>query len=43
VILAVGTKHQAIITRMALDIKERHVVVQGIKCLTTIFGLHGPS
>ncbi|KAI4317050.1 hypothetical protein L6164_024961 [Bauhinia variegata] len=30
VILAVGTKLQAIITRMALDIKERHAVVQGI-------------
>ncbi|KAK7310664.1 hypothetical protein RJT34_08300 [Clitoria ternatea] len=30
VILAVGTKLQGIITRMALDIKERHAVVQGI-------------
>ncbi|KAF7829462.1 MLO-like protein 9 [Senna tora] len=30
VILAVGTKLQAIITRMALDIQERHAVVQGI-------------
>ncbi|CAA7410681.1 unnamed protein product [Spirodela intermedia] len=30
IILAVGTKLQAIITRMALEIKERHVVVQGI-------------
>ncbi|CAL0326949.1 unnamed protein product [Lupinus luteus] len=30
VVLAVGTKLQAIITRMALDIKERHAVVQGI-------------
>ncbi|KHN20092.1 MLO-like protein 5 [Glycine soja] len=30
VILAVGTKLQAIITRMALDISERHAVVQGI-------------
>ncbi|KAI4336685.1 hypothetical protein L6164_015181 [Bauhinia variegata] len=30
VILAVGTKLQAIITQMALDIKERHAVVQGI-------------
>ncbi|KAL2346158.1 hypothetical protein Fmac_000158 [Flemingia macrophylla] len=30
VILAVGAKLQAIITRMALDIKERHAVVQGI-------------
>lgn len=29
-ILAVGTKLQAIITRMALDIQERHAVVQGI-------------
>uniref|UniRef100_A0A1D1YET4 MLO-like protein n=2 Tax=Anthurium amnicola TaxID=1678845 RepID=A0A1D1YET4_9ARAE len=30
IILAVGTKLQAIITQMALEIKERHVVVQGI-------------
>ncbi|KAH7523382.1 hypothetical protein FEM48_Zijuj06G0004900 [Ziziphus jujuba var. spinosa] len=30
VILAVGTKLQAIITRMALEIQERHAVVQGI-------------
>ncbi|XP_019414469.1 PREDICTED: MLO-like protein 9 [Lupinus angustifolius] len=30
VVLSVGTKLQAIITRMALDIKERHAVVQGI-------------
>ncbi|KAH1109292.1 hypothetical protein GLYMA_04G015500v4 [Glycine max] len=30
VILAVGTKLQGIITRMALDISERHAVVQGI-------------
>ncbi|XP_021714088.1 MLO-like protein 10 isoform X1 [Chenopodium quinoa] len=30
VILAVGTKLQAILTRMALEIKERHAVVQGI-------------
>ncbi|XP_068646869.1 MLO-like protein 9 [Aristolochia californica] len=30
IILAVGTKLQAIITRMALEIKERHAVVQGI-------------
>lgn len=29
-ILAVGTKLQAIITRMALDIQQRHAVVQGI-------------
>ncbi|URE33007.1 hypothetical protein MUK42_35682 [Musa troglodytarum] len=29
-ILAVGTKLQAIITRMALEIKERHAVIQGI-------------
>ncbi|XP_074588040.1 MLO-like protein 9 [Curcuma longa] len=29
-ILSVGTKLQAIITRMALEIKERHAVVQGI-------------
>ncbi|MQM10290.1 hypothetical protein Taro_043182 [Colocasia esculenta] len=28
--LAVGTKLQAIITKMALEIKERHVVVQGM-------------
>ncbi|CAA6673451.1 unnamed protein product [Spirodela intermedia] len=30
IILVVGTKLQAIITWMALEIKERHVVVQGI-------------
>ncbi|XP_054819989.1 MLO-like protein 9 [Prosopis cineraria] len=30
VILTVGTKLQAIITRMALDIQERHAVVQGM-------------
>ncbi|PHU26815.1 MLO-like protein 8 [Capsicum chinense] len=30
IILAVGTKLQAILTRMALDITERHAVVQGI-------------
>ncbi|XP_078445843.1 MLO-like protein 9 [Wolffia australiana] len=30
IILAVGTKLQAIITKMALEIKERNVVVQGI-------------
>ncbi|KMZ76281.1 MLO-like protein [Zostera marina] len=30
IILAVGTKLQAIITTMALEIKERHVVVQGM-------------
>lgn len=30
VVLAVGTKLQAIITQMALEIKERHAVVQGI-------------
>ncbi|KAJ6812747.1 uncharacterized protein M6B38_147175 [Iris pallida] len=30
IILAVGTKLQAIITQMALEIKERHSVVQGI-------------
>ncbi|KAF2310249.1 hypothetical protein P3X46_035031 [Hevea brasiliensis] len=30
VILAVGTKLQAIITQMALEIQERHAVVQGI-------------
>ncbi|KGN47524.1 MLO-like protein 9 [Cucumis sativus] len=30
VILAVGTKLQGIITQMALEIKERHAVVQGI-------------
>ncbi|KAJ7958000.1 MLO-like protein [Quillaja saponaria] len=30
VILAVGTKLQAIITKMALEIKERHAVVQGM-------------
>lgn len=29
-ILTVGTKLQGIITRMALDIQERHAVVQGI-------------
>lgn len=30
VVLAVGTKLQAIISKMALEIKERHAVVQGI-------------
>ncbi|CAN4078575.1 unnamed protein product [Withania somnifera] len=30
IILAVGTKLQAVLTRMALDITERHAVVQGI-------------
>ncbi|KAL7192815.1 hypothetical protein ACSBR2_024603 [Camellia fascicularis] len=30
IILAVGTKLQAILSRMALDITERHAVVQGI-------------
>ncbi|XP_058090570.1 MLO-like protein 10 isoform X2 [Magnolia sinica] len=30
IVLAVGTKLQAIITRMALEIHERHAVVQGI-------------
>ncbi|MCL7038223.1 hypothetical protein MKW94_023685 [Papaver nudicaule] len=30
IILAVGTKLQAIITQMALEIQERHAVVQGI-------------
>ncbi|PHT54927.1 MLO-like protein 8 [Capsicum baccatum] len=30
IILAVGTKLQAVLTRMALDISERHAVVQGI-------------
>ncbi|KAL5713761.1 MLO-like protein 8 [Ranunculus cassubicifolius] len=30
IILAVGTKLQAIITQMAVDIQERHAVVQGI-------------
>ncbi|XP_047310652.1 MLO-like protein 8 [Impatiens glandulifera] len=30
IILSVGTKLQAIITRMALDISERHAVVQGM-------------
>ncbi|KAK1441362.1 hypothetical protein QVD17_07212 [Tagetes erecta] len=30
IILAVGTKLQAILTRMALEITERHAVVQGI-------------
>lgn len=30
IILAVGTKLQAIITEMAIDIQERHAVVQGI-------------
>lgn len=30
IILAVGTKLQAILTRMALGITERHAVVQGI-------------
>lgn len=30
IILAVGTKLQAILTRMALEIAERHAVVQGI-------------
>lgn len=29
-ILAVGTKLQAILTRMALEISERHAVIQGI-------------
>lgn len=30
IILAVGTKLQAILTKMALEITERHAVVQGI-------------
>lgn len=30
IVLAVGTKLQAIITKMALEIQERHAVVQGI-------------
>ncbi|CAK9156287.1 unnamed protein product [Ilex paraguariensis] len=30
IILAVGTKLQAVLTRMALDITERHAVVQGM-------------
>lgn len=30
VILAIGTKLQSIITQMAIEIQERHVVVQGI-------------
>jgi len=30
VILAVGTKLEAIITRMAVEITERHAVVQGM-------------
>ncbi|XP_059636563.1 MLO-like protein 5 isoform X2 [Cornus florida] len=30
IILAIGTKLQAIITRMAVEIQERHAVVQGI-------------
>lgn len=30
IVLAVGTKLQAIITQMAIDIQERHAVVQGI-------------
>ncbi|GFZ09472.1 seven transmembrane MLO family protein [Actinidia rufa] len=30
IILAVGTKLEAVLTRMALDITERHAVVQGI-------------
>ncbi|XP_010314898.1 MLO-like protein 9 [Solanum lycopersicum] len=30
IILAVGTQLQAVLTRMALDISERHAVVQGI-------------
>ncbi|KAK4348019.1 hypothetical protein RND71_034358 [Anisodus tanguticus] len=30
IILAVGTKLQAVLTRMALDISEKHAVVQGI-------------
>uniref|UniRef100_A0A7N0UV06 MLO-like protein n=1 Tax=Kalanchoe fedtschenkoi TaxID=63787 RepID=A0A7N0UV06_KALFE len=30
IILAVGTKLQAVMTRMALEIKDRHAVVQGI-------------
>lgn len=30
IILAVGTKLQAVLTRMALEISERHAVVQGI-------------
>lgn len=29
-ILAVGTKLQAIITQMAIEIKEKHSVIQGI-------------
>ena len=30
IILAVGTKLQAILTKMAMEITERHAVVQGI-------------
>lgn len=30
VVLAVGTKLQGIISQMAMEIKERHVVIQGI-------------
>nr|KAJ0191506.1 hypothetical protein LSAT_V11C800435030 [Lactuca sativa] len=30
VILAVGTKLQSILTKMALEITERHAVIQGI-------------
>ncbi|KAJ4965173.1 hypothetical protein NE237_017022 [Protea cynaroides] len=34
VILSVGTKLQSIITKMALEIQERHAVVQGIPLVT---------
>nr|GFB88758.1 MLO-like protein 8 [Tanacetum cinerariifolium] len=30
VLLAIGTQLQAILTKMALEITERHAVVQGI-------------
>ncbi|KAK4409355.1 MLO-like protein 10 [Sesamum angolense] len=46
IILAVGTKLQAILTRMALEITERHAVVQGIPLVqgrTNTFGLAGLS
>ncbi|KAG8632204.1 hypothetical protein MANES_18G003100v8 [Manihot esculenta] len=39
IILAVGTKLQAIITQMALEIQERHAVVQGIPLVQYEFGL----
>ncbi|KAG0494141.1 hypothetical protein HPP92_005135 [Vanilla planifolia] len=39
IILSVGTKLQAIISMMAIEIKERHAVVQGIPLVQYEFGL----